>query len=315
MVDLNISLPESFLQEEVRDGYLVSAKMKALWAIQLDLLNEFDRVCKKYDLRYILEFGTLLGAIRHKGFIPWDDDLDVSMLREDYDKLMAVASKEFKHPYFLQNQMTESGYDDCVTKLRRSDTCYILKLDIDKRGRQMSFNQGVFIDIFVFDNAPSDKKTEELLDYKSRRAFYRMKVINRPPRLHSDLSLLIKEIMSYSYNRLRYGSIQKEYMRLEKIAKSFHGSDTVGTVMTLVNWFRPLSFYDELIKVPFENLTCPVPSRYDEVLRTMYGDYMTPVIAPSGHTLVYFDADRSYQEVLNDKSLMEELRRKLDAKS
>ena len=97
MVDLNISLPDSFFQEEVRDGYLVSAKMKALWAIQLDLLNEFDRVCKKYDLRYILEFGTLLGAIRHKGFIPWDDDLDVSMLREDYDKLMALIRYKNYH--------------------------------------------------------------------------------------------------------------------------------------------------------------------------------------------------------------------------
>ena len=85
MVDLNIKLPESFLQEEEREGVVVSAELKKLWAVQLDLLCEFDRVCKKHGLRYILDFGTLLGAIRHKGYIPWDDDQDVSILCEDYD--------------------------------------------------------------------------------------------------------------------------------------------------------------------------------------------------------------------------------------
>ena len=75
MVELKIKLPDSFFYEEERDGYWVSSEIKELWAVQLDLLNEFDRVCKKYNLKYILDFGTLLGAIRHKGFIPWDDDL------------------------------------------------------------------------------------------------------------------------------------------------------------------------------------------------------------------------------------------------
>ena len=111
MVDLKVKLPDSFFHEEVRDGYLVTAKVKELWAVQIDLLCELDRVCKKYNLKYILDFGTLLGAVRHKGFIPWDDDLDVSMLREDYDKLMEVGPTEFTHPYFLQNHDTEIGYD------------------------------------------------------------------------------------------------------------------------------------------------------------------------------------------------------------
>ena len=142
MVELNIKLPESFFLEEERDGYLVSAEMKSLWAVQLDLLYELDRVCRKHGIKYILDFGTLLGAIRHKGYIPWDDDIDVSMLREDYDKLLSVASQEFKEPYFLQTEYSDPGSLRPNAQLRNSRTCGILKMDLVPLH---GYNQGIFI--------------------------------------------------------------------------------------------------------------------------------------------------------------------------
>lgn len=98
-----------FFDEEVICDYKVSSNLKKLWAIEADLLREFVRVCDKYRLRWYAYAGTLLGAIRHSGFIPWDDDIDVCMPREDYDILTKELAGEFKTPYFMQTPYTESG--------------------------------------------------------------------------------------------------------------------------------------------------------------------------------------------------------------
>ena len=93
MVKLNLEIPHGFLDEEVRSGYVVTSDMKAIWAVELDLLAELDKMCRNYNLRYCVAAGTLLGAIRHRGFIPWDDDIDIYMLRKDYDQLMILANQ------------------------------------------------------------------------------------------------------------------------------------------------------------------------------------------------------------------------------
>ena len=103
MKSLTLSVPNDFWKEEERCDYKVSKEMKQIWAVELDLLHMFDTVCKKHQLRYFASDGTLLGAIRHHGFIPWDDDIDIAMLREDYDKLCKIGPAEFKHPYFFQS--------------------------------------------------------------------------------------------------------------------------------------------------------------------------------------------------------------------
>lgn len=298
MVDLKIKLPDSFFQEEERDGCVVSAELKKLWAVQLDLLCEFDRVCRKHGLKYVLDFGTLLGAVRHKGYIPWDDDLDVSMLREDYDRLMEIGPKEFKEPYFLQSQTTDKYYDDYVTKLRRSDTCYMTD---NSKSSGDKYNQGIFIDIFVFDNVASvDKDDLQQMSKDSTEAYYHMYVMSHTPKLEADGIKWPVKMLRYLYFKLRYGSVRKEYLRLERYAKSCGPTGNVGTVMYAYPHCRPLSVYDEIIEIPYENMMMPVPGGYDEVLRLRYGDYMTPVRGGSWHTMATFDTDRSYKDIVKE---------------
>lgn len=295
MVDLNLKLPDSFFLEEERNGYVVSAKMKELWAVQLDLLKEFDRVCRKYNLKYILDFGTLLGAIRHKGFIPWDDDVDVSMLREDYDRLIEIGSQEFSHPYFLQSHASEKNCDSAVAKLRRSDTTFLITENIRHRSRN---NQGIFIDIFVFDNIPSnDKKTVDAINQESYEAFLHMYALLHRPGIHDGLKLPFT-VLRYLYYKCRYRSSEREYKRLESICRQFDQSDYVANIMYINTECRPRKWFVETTMAVFENMQFPVPEAYDNLLKSCYGDYMTPVQGTADHTVVYYDTSRPYTDFI-----------------
>ena len=153
MLPIKIDLPKGFLEEEVRCGYTISAEMKKLWAVELDLLAEFDRVCRKNNLTYYAFCGTLLGAVRHSGFIPWDDDIDVVMFREDFKKLSEVAEEEFQHPYFFQTPFSDPGLVMGGCRLRNSDTT----VSNDVEFKRPYKNKGIFIDLFVNATVPDSE--------------------------------------------------------------------------------------------------------------------------------------------------------------
>ena len=144
-------LPESFFEEELKCGFLISKERKKIWAVLLDLLIKFDSVCKEHHLTYCFTDGSLLGAVRHKGFIPWDDDLDVSMPRADYEKLQTLGG-EFGDPYFLQTPYTDKGYFYSFVKIRNKNTT-----GLSKAFMYQGFNDGLFLDVFPLDEVDSEQ--------------------------------------------------------------------------------------------------------------------------------------------------------------
>ena len=96
-------------RDEMRDGFLVTTDRKKIWQVEMELLAELDRICRRHGLRYFVDYGTLLGAVRHKGFIPWDDDIDVVMMRPDYERLKLVIAREgLREPFFFQTAYTDN---------------------------------------------------------------------------------------------------------------------------------------------------------------------------------------------------------------
>lgn len=166
-------LPQSFFDPETICDFYVDEKRKKIWAVELDLLLEFDRICKEYELKYYLSVGTLLGAVRHHGFIPWDDDIDVEMPREDYDRLQVLYG-ERDTPYFLQTPYTDSYYAFSHIRLVNLNTTCFTKVFA-----YQPMKQGIFLDIFPLDKwDEKDEVSDLLIDSLNRENSTYMRLLN-----------------------------------------------------------------------------------------------------------------------------------------
>lgn len=279
---------KDFLLEETRCGHVVSKTMKKIWACQLNILELFSDVCSRNGLRFWLDSGTLLGAVRHKGYIPWDDDIDVVMFREDYDKLVNIAQREFTHPYIFQTAYTESNFVRGHAQLRDARTTAIIPCELHK-----DFNQGIFIDIFVMDNVPDDKREEDRQMYEAYKLRDRLEALARPVKCMESRAQLYAALK----HRFRYPTrraFRKLYKRYEDVFRQ-NPADT-SSMIACTSWVykserRDRHLYDETIYLDFEYLKMPAPKGYDRLLTIQYGDYMTPVMAPTCHGDIIFDPD------------------------
>lgn len=291
MVDLNLRLPDNFFNEEVRCGYTVTREMKEIWAVELDLLNKLLEVCRKHDLKIFADGGTLLGAVRDHGFIPWDNDIDLAMLRDDYDKLCEISASEFEPPYFFQCYHTEKRYPRRHAQLRNSSTTGILKNEVKW---DYKFNQGIFIDIFVLDGLHEDdskqasqRKKGEILQkiiyYKSRK--------NTPNKIYQAICKCIPWTAAVKImDRIMKDKRANESQYVVNYGFSFKLGEKVTK--------RERHYYDSTIEMPFENIMIPVPEKYDAWLTLRYGDYMSPSTAGAVHGDVILDADISYSDYI-----------------
>lgn len=292
---IKITLPDSFFNPEEKCGYQVTHESKMLWAVILDLMVEFDRVCKQYQIKYCLDSGSLLGAVRHGGFIPWDNDADVIMLRSEYERLCHIASKAFEHPYFWQTNDTDPGTMRRHGQLRNSMTTGIL-MDETKNGiPSFGFNQGIFLDIFVLDEVPDD--TEELTRFREA--------------LDHQLVQLwdFKEYYWASGASPWIRAAQKQaYAEFESLASSYNGTGQKYVANITLKPHRPKSaffpknLYEDLTDYKFEGFSFPGPKDYEIILQGHYGDWHQYVIGGDAHGSMIVDSNHPYTEYLKEIS-------------
>ena len=300
MVSLEIQVPQAFLREEERCGIKISKQMKKLWAIQLDLLCKLSKVCKENGLVFFAGAGTLLGAVRHQGFIPWDDDMDFYLLREDYDRLMRMAGS-FEPPYFLQNAYTDQNLMATFAKLRNSESTYCTEWEAEYK-----INKGISIDIFPLDGVNENPFLNRL--QKTRDLYYQLFFkdvhhnytgLSRKKRIKRHLANLVIYLNpARGDNKLDY------YKKYEANLKKYSLPDTkIWGNRTLVfdcpKSRRPIEDWKRIIEVPFEFTTIPIPANYDAILRQQYGDYMKlPDEKHRGsmHHTLYISTDYAYDD-------------------
>jgi len=306
MVSLNYPPPEGFLEAETRCGHYISKQMKEVWAVELDLAKKLLEVCKKYNLKIYADYGTLLGAIRHKGFIPWDDDMDFCMLREDYEKLSEIAQKEFKEPYCLENyENPELSQLMIGMRLHNSNTTAIAKSE--QKRPNLNYNQGIFVDIFTLDNVPENKNV--LFIHRKFVALYRFLTWGFAyfsTRYFDSKHLMVrypKKIL-YILFRKPLGNLSKFFFKKwikESKKYRLHNTIKLTDQNHVVNpTLREKKDYINTSEIQFEYISIPIPGGSDNILKAEYGNYRIPKKFSSTGELrmggIFFDTDKPYTD-------------------
>lgn len=294
-----MQLKDAFYKEEIRDGYLITKKEKKIWAVELDLLQKLLNVCNENDIKVYAFAGTLLGAVRHGGFIPWDDDIDVCMNRENFNKLLSISDRFFEYPYFLQTALNDKKYFLEYARLRNSETTGIIKWN-----NSPDYNNGIYIDIFVLDGFIEDEFKLKMQLFLRKFA---SKLINAYYADYENNSMIRKIIIFLLrrtiYKFLKYEDCVSFYNRVV----SMYTEESVNlTLMTHSEYFIKRYICDKKsleqspIYLDFETLRIPVPKDFDNILKKCYGNYMEfPPVEKRGkwhENVITFDPEISYKE-------------------
>lgn len=269
-------------------------KLHDVWTAELDILDAIDTFCRKHDLRYSIAYGTMLGAVRHGGFIPWDDDIDIIMPRKDYEQLIKLWDIDKPAGFILQNKFTNWDFTQNFSKIRKDHTTFIH----NEWEKHVSYHTGVFIDVFPGDRVAPGKLSRKLQllasainllysrGYTSKSSGFR-DVVER-------FFLCLPERMKKNLYKKTYFYIQK-HNRLEKQPLFFPNT---------MEWaYRqyPADMFDDLKDIDFAGHRYMCVSDTDKILKLDYGDYMTlPPIEDRvlKHHPIIMDTEHNLDEII-----------------
>ena len=236
---------------------------------------EISRICEKYNIRYSIIAGTLLGAVRHKGFIPWDDDLDMGMLRDDFNKFIDVCEKELSDEYFLQIWETDPRFALPIAKIRKNGTRFV-----EENSAGLKLHSGIYIDIFPFDNVPKSRLFQFLQD-KITYILKRILLIKMNYKLWEEDEVIKKAL----YKILKIFSVVLSINYIKSVLYKIMTINNNQESENVVAFGGAYGYKKETLKkkwlevqldIDFESTKFSAPADYTDYLEYFYKDYMTP---------------------------------------
>lgn len=277
-----INFPENYFQKEVREGFEVASMMKRAWAGQLEVLQVVREICEKHDIKWFADYGTLLGAVRHKGFIPWDDDIDIGMTRDQLNKFIRFAKDELPKDYKLLCMDLDPEYDSLIVRVVNST---YVSMDADRMERYHGCPYVLGVDIFPMDylsKVPEERALHlELINI----ILGAVDSITAPEATQEEVETYIaqvEELLGAKIDRTR--PLKSALLSMVEKLSSIYGpeeSDEITGIWRIIyqsDFVFPKEWFTDLVELPFETVTVPAPVKYHEVLRLKVGEnYMTPI--------------------------------------
>lgn len=301
-----------FFRDEVRNGFFIPTAVKQAWAAQLQVLDVIETICRKHDITYFADWGTILGTVRHGGYVPWDDDMDICMKREDYTRFKEAAKTELPKDFRIHDY--EHQEDHWLFLSRVANSVHI-NFEPEHMKQFHNFPYIAGIDIFVLDYLYKDEQQE-----KQRCEEVKHIIAVADSIIAGEIAQPVKEAnliqLEQKYHKNFNRKLDNRHMGIElyRLAEEQMArvpkeeSDRMAQIFPwglLGNRGQDREYYEKFVRLPFENTTMPVPADYHRILSGKYHDYFKIHKVWSGHDYPYFEGQRKNLQTVADFKLPE----------
>lgn len=301
-----IAFPENYFDTETRCGFTIGKLMKSNWAAQLEVLEVLKEICARHQILFFAGFGTLIGAVRHKGFIPWDDDIDVTMKRSDYMRFLSVARQELPPKYCILSVYHEEEWNNSFSRVTNGNVISVEREHLEQ-------NHGcpfcVGIDIFPIDfypPAPEEQKLQWAMLEMVKENISCCDALLKVENTAAEETRIRREILTQGLEALHEYlgvsvdenkstvNIRNQLFRVyDQVCMMYRAEECEEMVSFQANlthtagrWKK--EWFDRAVSMGYDVTWIPVPVKYDQVLRATFGDYRNPKYCPGGHDYPYY---------------------------